>query len=315
MELSPRDRVLGGLWGAVIGDALGVPVEFKEREHLRSHPVKEITGYGTYNQPPGTWSDDTSLMVCTVESLLDGLDLTHLGSLFVRWLHEAYWTPWGEVFDIGNTTHVALRNLARGIEPEEAGPRDPNSNGNGSLMRILPVAIRYAGSGTDQLLDTAHRVSKLTHGHPRSQIACGIYCLLASLILQGFELERAYRQTVEEAKAYYHQSPLSGELTHYVRILSGDVFKLPESEILSSGYVVHTLEASIWCLLTTTGYDEAVLKAVNLGGDTDTTGIVTGGLAGLYYGVGSIPEGWRSKMARREDLQTLFDRFEDQLTA
>jgi len=135
--------MLGGLWGAVVGDALGVPVEFRSREELRQDPVQDMRGYGTYNQPAGTWSDDSSLLLCTAESLLDGFDTRHLASLFVRWLHQAHWTPWEEVFDVGGTTHRAINNLSKGAEPEEAGLTDENSNGNGSLMRILPIALHY----------------------------------------------------------------------------------------------------------------------------------------------------------------------------
>ena len=109
-DLSAKDKISGGLWGAVVGDALGVPVEFQSRERLRRDPVRYMHGYGTYNQPAGTWSDDSSMMLCTVESLLDGFDTKHLGDMFVRWLNDAHWTPWEEVFDIGGTTRRKLSN-------------------------------------------------------------------------------------------------------------------------------------------------------------------------------------------------------------
>ncbi len=156
-DLTVKEKILGGLWGAVVGDALGVPVEFRSREELRQDPVQDMRGYGTYGQPAGTWSDDSSLMLCTVESLLDGLDTGHLGSLFVRWLQEAHWTPWDKVFDVGGTTNQAINRLSQGVEPEQAGLTDENSNGNGSLMRILPVALCYFGQTAGVLLDYAHR--------------------------------------------------------------------------------------------------------------------------------------------------------------
>ena len=113
-DLSVKEGMLGGLWGAVVGDALGVPVEFRSRERLRQDPVHDMRSHGTYDQPAGTWSDDSSLMLCTVESLLDGFDTGHLGRLFVRWLHEAHWTPWEEVFDVGGTTRQAHQPLEPG---------------------------------------------------------------------------------------------------------------------------------------------------------------------------------------------------------
>lgn len=307
--LSERDRIRGGLWGAVVGDALGVPVEFRSREDLRRDPLKDMRGYGTYNQPPGTWSDDSSLLLCTVESLLHGFDPQHLGRLFVSWLREAHWTPWGEVFDIGGTTRAAIHNLETGSEPEAAGIDDESSNGNGSLMRILPVALRFAGAPTEQLLFYAHRASSLTHRHPRSQMACGYYSVMAAALLRGAGPLAAYHWAIDMTRSRYSQPPYSGESIHFERLFSGRLGELAESEVQSSGYVIHTLEASVWCMLNSGSFEEAVLKAVNLGEDTDTTGTVTGGLAGVHFGLGGIPDPWVNQVARRQELQDLFDAF------
>ena len=174
-DLSVRERVLGGLWSAVVGDALGVPVEFQSREQLRQNPVQDMRGYGTYHQPAGTWSDDSSLMLCTAEGLADGFDTGRLGMLFTRWLNQAHWTPWQEMFDVGGTTLMAINRLSQGVEPEQAGLIDENSNGNGSLMRILPVALRYFDLPVEELLEHAHQASALTYRHVRGQIASGFY--------------------------------------------------------------------------------------------------------------------------------------------
>lgn len=176
-EVSLRERVLGGAWGAIVGDALGVPVEFTDREERKKHPVTDMRGYGSHDQSPGTWSDDSALALCTVESLLNGFDLHDIGQRFVRWYREGHWTPGGNVFDIGGTTRSAIISLSRGTDPEVAGD-DENCNGNGSLMRILPVALRFADSTADQLLFRVHQASSLTHRHLRSQMACGFYCLM-----------------------------------------------------------------------------------------------------------------------------------------
>ena len=304
------DRVLGGLWGGVVGDALGVPVEFRSRAAVRSNPVTDLRDHGTYNQPKGTWSDDSSLMLCTVDSLLrHEFDTTDMGQRFVRWSKGELWTPWRKVFDIGGATRNALGRIERGVHAEQAGGVDENSNGNGSLMRILPIALRFANEPPERLLELAYRASAITHRHPRSQMACGFYCLLAASLLKGDAPDVAHAAAVQFAGEFYRQPPSATELPHFGKVFSVKLASLEERDISSSGYVVDTLTAAVWCLLTTKDYRETVLKAINLGGDTDTTGIVAGGLAGIHGGLAAVPENWRNAMARAGDLQTLFEQF------
>jgi len=311
-EVSFRERVLGALWGAVVGDALGVPVEFTSREERKKDPVTDMRGFGTHRQPAGTWSDDSSLTLCTVESLLNGFDLKDVGQRFVRWYREGYWTPWGKVFDIGGTTRSAIIRLSRGADPEVAGDNDENCNGNGSLMRILPIALRFADSSVEQLLYYAHQASSLTHRHYRSQMACYFYCLMAASLLKGSAPLGAYRCAVETGAKTYARHPYSQELRHFDRLLSGSIHQLAEPQINSGFYVIETLEASLWCLINSSSFEEAVLKAVNLGGDTDTTGCVTGGLAGIYHGVGSISKAWMDQVAKAKEIEVLFDEFSNE---
>jgi ADP-ribosylglycohydrolase len=302
-------KILGGLWGAIIGDALGVPVEFVRRENVRRNPINGMRGYGTFNLPPGSWSDDSSLLLCTVEGLLDGFDADRMGQLFIRWLKDGYWTPYGDTFDVGSSTHSSIKRMMMGTPPEKAGGRSENDNGNGSLMRILPVGIFFARKPVEELLNYVHRTSSLTHRHPRALMACGFYCLMVSALLQGFTADEAYLYAIEQATIYYAKLPYAEELSHFQRISSGLIGSVPETAIKSGGYVIHTLEASIWCLLTTSSFQEAVLKAVNLGEDTDTTGCVTGGLAGLHYGLNSIPKDWLKIVARKEDIEKILSLF------
>ena len=309
-----KNKILGALWGAIIGDALGVPVEFKSREEVRRNPVATMRGYGTFNLPAGSWSDDSSLMLCTIESLLHGFDTDIMGQLFIRWLNDGYLTPWGDTFDVGGTTHSGIKRMIRGIPPEEAGGTSERDNGNGSLMRILPVAIYFAESPIPKILDAVHRASSLTHRHLRSQIACGIYSLMVSALLKGESPYNAYAYAATEAKRGYDKRPYSDELVHFKRIINGDIHNLPEERIQSDGYVIHTLEAGIWCTINSNTFTEAVLKAVNLGDDTDTTGIVTGGLAGIHYGVDAIPKEWINTIARKDDIEGLFRGFINSLT-
>jgi len=306
-----KNKVLGGLWGAILGDALGVPVEFHEREMRKKDPVADMRGYGTFNQPPGTWSDDSSLMLCTAESLLEGFNAARMGEFFIRWLKDGYWTPYGVAFDIGNSTLSSIQRMINGTAPEVAGGDSEHDNGNGSLMRILPIAIYFARSTPSRIIDQVHRASALTHRHYIAQAACAFYCVMVKSLLEGALPHEAYRSTIQTVQGYYDRQPSRSSLSfsHFSRLFSGNIDDLPEDEIESDGYVIHTLEAGIWCFLNSGSYKEAVLKAVNLGEDTDTTATVTGGLAGIHYGYNAIPEEWINQIARREDIQKLFEQF------
>ena len=299
--------ILSGLMGVCIGDALGVPVEFAGRKQLILSPVTTMIGYGTYHQPPGTWSDDSSLTLCLAASLCNGYSVEDIAKSFLLWYTENYWTAHGELFDIGNATAAAIRRLAQGVPPLDAGGNSEHSNGNGSLMRILPMAFLYETVTFTQLIEQVHQVSAITHGHLRSQMACGIYISIAVELLQGASLFTAYHQGINNIQKIYSHDKYLSEIHHFQRVFSGEIAQLPIEEIYSSGYVIHTLEASLWCLLNSDCYSAAVLKAVNLGEDTDTTGAVVGGLAGIYYGLDHIPQTWIEQIARNQDIIALAD--------
>lgn len=302
------NKILSGLMGLCVGDALGVPVEFTSRTERDKTPVTLMQGYGTWEQPPGTWSDDSSLTFCLAESLCNGFSLDSIAQSFWRWYHECYWTARDEVFDVGNTTFLAIVDWKRGTSPIEAGGKSENSNGNGSLMRILPIAYYYEKLNFETLIHRTHQVSCITHAHLRSQMACGIYISIAVKLLEGAAPQQAYEQGLQKILSIYSAPEYASQMSHFQRITSGDIGKLSVEEIRSSGYVIDTLEASIWCLLNSSDYSEAVLKAVNLGGDTDTTAAVTGGLAGIYYGVENISAEWIQQIARKDDIIDLASR-------
>lgn len=308
-DISKRGRMLGGLWGAIVGDALGVPVEFKGRDARAEDPVTDMRGYGTFNLPPGSWSDDSSLMLCTAEGLLEGFDADRVGELFVRWFAEGYRTPHGITFDVGMGTRQAISRMQSGTPAMMAGGDEEGNNGNGSLMRILPVALYGAVMSEEEMLRCAHDASSITHRHPRAMMACGIYCLIIRALLEGRSPRGAYQYAMEQARRHYNMAPFREEMPNFGRLLAGDIESLPEEAIASDGYVLHTLEAAVWCFLTTGSYREAVLKAVNLGWDTDTTAIVTGGLAGVHYGLDAVPQDWRDTIVRKEDAGALFEKF------
>ena len=299
------------LLATATADALGVPVEFKPREDLQQNPVTDMREFGTYKQPKGTWSDDTSLMLCLAESIVEGLDLQKLAQKFIAWRNDNYWTARGWVFDIGIGTRIAIERLEKGTPPELAGGFDEMDNGNGSLMRILPLVLYIKDLDIDQRYEWTKKVSSLTHAHVRSVMACFYYLEFAKKIVEGKDKFQAYTELQSEMITHFEKREINTlEIQKFSRLLTEDISNLNETDIHSRGYVIYTLEASIWCILTTSNYKEAVLKAVNLGEDTDTTGAITGGLAGLIYGLESIPKNWLEVVARKADLVDLAQRFE-----
>ena len=303
-----------GMLGLIVGDALGVPVEFMSRTELMKNPVTGMREYGTHHQPMGTWSDDSSMALAELDSIrtVGTIDYTDMMERFSRWCMHGEYTPFGEVFDIGIATSRALMNYAKGIAPLESGGKTEWDNGNGSLMRILPVCLylfkrqKKVCTSENESIYMIHAVSALTHAHVRSQMACGIYYFLVKAILEEEgSLENRLQKGMDRAYQYYRQD-LSNhrELENYKRLADLSEFKeTPKEGIKSSGYVVDTLEAAVWCLLHSHSYKETVLMAVNLGEDTDTIGAVAGGLAGLYYKEEGIPQEWIQVIQRREWIE------------
>lgn len=308
--------------GLSLADALGVPVEFKSRIELKQNPVDTMLEYGTHYQPKGTWSDDSSLTFCLAESLIsDGINLTDISKRFVNWKNSAYWTPHGEVFDIGIQTAKSISILFQILSEKREDDlkllkyeANEYTNDNGSLMRILPLVFYIRNKDIKEQFDIIWNISSLTHGHIRSAIACLIYLKLAEFIIEGTTIRQAYINTKEVVGAFLNEGEISeSEQQHFYRILKGDISKYSESEMSSSGYVLHTLEASLWCLLNTGEYLDSVFKAINLGEDTDTTATVVGGIAGLYYGIKDVPKEWLDSLARYDEIKDLSLRFKQSL--
>ena len=261
------------VYGLAVADALGVPYEFLTRGSFKT---VEMTGYGSHQQPAGTWSDDTSLVLATCDSIREKgkIDPADMRQRFKNWLFEGAYTPDGLTFDVGNATREAL---TRGH-----GLTDEYYNGNGSLMRILPLAFTEASPSDIE------SVSSITHAHATSVEACQLYVDIARRLLKGQQLSEILSD-IETSKTYARLQTLA---------------ELTEDDIRSSGYVVDTLEAALWCLLTSTSYPETVLKAVNLGDDTDTVAAVAGGLAGIIYGLEGIPDNWLAQLRNKELLES-----------
>lgn len=367
-EEKKRNIWLDGIMGVVTGDALGCPVEFKTREEMNKDPVTGMRSYGTFNMPEGTWTDDSSMTLATLDSILERgkLNFPDVMYRFALWLAKGEYTPFGEAFDVGGGTMDAITRYMRMKEPDinECGGVSPEDNGNGSLMRIMPPCLyRYQRYHLQEDDTTAiwaiHKMSGLTHNHLRAKIACGLYYFMVCAILdtkretsaqnritdaetripaEGIEavevdvslsrpietnLMVVLQKGLDRGFAYYAKctqeiriDEASGagyarELSYYDRIRELEYFAaLPCEQIHSHGYVVDTMEAALWCLVTTESYRECALKAVNLGHDTDTIAAIAGGLAGLWYGYDGIPEEWRRAIQRREWIEDMCGRAE-----
>jgi ADP-ribosyl-[dinitrogen reductase] hydrolase len=303
-ELTRLDRIRGGVYGLLIGDALGVPYEF--------HPAAEIPDAGLVEMvppkgffrahegvPPGTWSDDGAQALLLLESLRQNpeLSLTDFAALLVRWYKDGYMTPDGRVFDIGIQTRRALGRLMEGVAPDKAGPASERENGNGALMRVLPVV--FFAKTPLEVEELAMRQSVVTHGHIRAQLSCALYSLTAFAILQGATAADAVTFAEDHLLERYSMGPHETEL----KVVLDGRHEVPEG----SGYVVDSLWSGIKCVLSTSDYETCVRKAIQLGEDTDTTACVAGGLAGLLYGEGALPSRWKSMLKGQAIVESLLE--------
>ena len=301
------------LLGTVIGDALVLPVQFLDREVIAKNPVTTMVGYGQFDVPAGTWSDDSSLSLCLAESLCNGYDLNDISNNFIKWMFEGYWTPFNKAFDIGNTTYFAIVNLRNGISPHLAGMDRERDNGNGSLMRILPLVPYIINMEEEDRFRIIGEVSSLTHRHPRSILACIFLCKFAIQYLVTKEIPTAFAYTQKEIKYLLTQEKFKNECSHFDRLvnLTYEQFRnIAKNDIKSTGYVIDTLEASLWSVFNHDSFKDSVLCAVNLGYDADTVGAITGALAGIIYGHDSIPEEWLNVLARKEDIIELANKLD-----
>ena len=251
------------VYGAAVGDVLGVPFEFLTRG---SFACTDMVGGGTHGMPKGTFSDDTSMLIALCDSVRKNegrLVEDDMRAKYRAWLYDGAYTPDGTVFDVGNATAIAL--------DQGFGCTSERSNGNGSLMRIAPLAL------TDATDDEVRMASAITHAHEISTESCVYFVHILRDVLQGAPLEDAVAKNL----------PAMDVFANLPAIMSGS-----RDSVASSGYVIHTLGAALWCAYHTTNYKDCVLAAVNLGSDTDTTACVAGALAGALYGYEAIPAAW-----------------------
>ena len=304
-----------GIFGVVTGDALGCPVQFEDREEVAEHPVTGMRGHGTFDMPAGSWTDDSSLTLALLDSLCEkgGPDLDHIMGNFVAWLDEGKFTPYGYAYDIGMGTMNAIHAYQDLKDPSLCGGRQEWDNGNGSLMRIMPACLYCCVKDLEEeeavyLIGT---IGSLTHAHTRANIACVLYWFMVREILNGTgSLTERMQAGLDRGFTFFGKKPgFRKELEHYYPLMNLRAFaRVMEEEISSSGYVVDTLEAVVWSLITTDSFRKVLLKAVNLGKDTDTIGAIAGGLAALYYGYDAIPPEWIDELQRKEWIAELCEK-------
>ncbi len=306
-----------GLLGLSVADAIGVPVEFQSREELDANPVKDIRGFGTYHQPPGYFSDDSSLAFGLAESLATGkFDLVNQAKRLINYKLHGYWTPEDKIFDIGMTTSNAIDRLLQmirdGKEDQLAELRHratEQDNGNGALMRIFPLYALLKDQPQESWMKYIWWHSALTHGHIRSAFCCFLYLRFCHYLVQGRHRQEALLRAQKETEEIMLQAnPPAQEFEVLHTLLTADFTKVARTQVRGSGYVVHCLEAALWAIFNADDYRTTVLQAVNLGEDTDTTACVAGAPAALLYGAAAIPDNWLAALARREDIIALGDR-------
>lgn len=289
---SLADRLAGAVWGHLVGDALGVPYEFKPASAIGS---VRFGARGTHGQPPGTWSDDGALMLATLDSLLRGgataesrFDTDDQARRFLAWADDGAYTPDGDGrFDIGIATSAGLAAVRRGSPAEEAGGTGERDNGNGSLMRILPLALVEWDIADADLVEHAHRSSAITHGHPYAKATCALYVLVARGLLEGRGRADALADARDRLRALYAGRPDAATWTGALDHVEG------WTKRSGSGFVIDAFWSAWDALLGASGFREAVERAVRYGNDTDTTACIAGGLAGLRWGRGASPRtGW-----------------------
>lgn len=308
MEKIRQSKIRGGLYGLLIGDALGVPYEFHSVGEIPAYHEIEMTppeGFPRAHRGvlPGTWSDDGAQALCLLDSLVTcgQFCLKDFSDRLLCWYEEGKWAVDGKVFDVGIQTGEALNAYRAGLAPEQCGILRPDGKGNGALMRALPLALWHRGMDMELVL-AAHDQCRITHGNPCNQVCCALYCLAARYLVAGQAFAPALAQAVRVLRELYREMPdCEQELEWSIR---------PDEpwQGNGSGYVVDCLRSAFMILLRAESYEEAVKQAVMLGDDTDTTACVTGGLAGILFGEEGIPARWRKTLRGREAVEELLSR-------
>lgn len=303
---SKESRQRGTLIGLAVGDALGAAVEFQPRGTF--HPVVDFRSGGPHGLNPGEWTDDTSMALALADSIAEvGWDLNDQARRYLEWRDRGRYAVNGRCFDVGITVNSGLERFRRTGDAHSSGSKHEQASGNGSIMRLAPVPIRYCHLFPDQLeqlIDLAAESSLPTHGSPQCLSACRYLALVTCGLIHGEDRETVLAPDWPPLLDLRRLSPLHREVEHVVR---GSYRGKEPADIVGSGYVVKSLEAALWAFHDAADFAEAVLKGVNLGDDADTTGAVCGQIAGACWGEEGIPPQWRNRLARRDLIESALE--------
>ena len=301
--MEPMERYRGSLLGLAAGDALGTTLEFQPPGSFVA--IEDMVGGGPFELKPGQWTDDTSMALCLAESLIErlGFDPADQVERYVRWFRRGHLSSAGWCFDIGGTTLAALLRFMKDGAPY-AGSTDPQAAGNGSIMRLAPVALFFAAT-PEEAIERAADSSRTTHGAPEAVDACRYLAALLVGAVRGVAKEELLAPRYTPVPGLWDHAPLSERID---AIASGSFRRRDPPAIRGTGYVVDSLEAALWAFDRSESFRDGALRAVNLGDDADTTGAVYGQLAGAYHGAAAIPEAWRQRLALRSQIESFAER-------
>lgn len=305
-------KVKDSIYGFVIGDALGCYCEFNSREALLANPVTEMKGYGSHDVPEGTWTDDSSMTFATMDSIINKkcIDPFDIMTNFYYLFKESRYTANDYVVGAGRTCLKAVAEFSKHLDIDKCGQTDIECNGNGSLMRMLPIVLYcyYKKPKAEEIYEIVRDTSKLTHAHEISIMGCYIYVRFLLNIMNGKDKEESYKAL----RRYNYSKYFSQDtIKEYDRILKNDISKYKLNEIKSTGYVVDTLEAVLFVVMNSTKFSESIIGAVNLGDDTDTIGAITGSITGTIYGYDEIPVKWLFSLKKQDYIADIVNAFEE----
>jgi len=297
-----QDRAAGAMFGLAVGDAMGMPIEFRPRGKFE--PVTEFRAGGPFKLQAGQWTDDTAMSLCIASSLIEcnGFDAAHQMKQYSRWIDDGYLSCTGKAVGIGQTILKAMIRYHKTQDPIQ-GDTNPRRSGNGCIMRLAPVPIYYSHNA-ELAIHNSIQSATTTHGSEMCLQTTGFFGGMLWGALNGVSKEELLSGNYSPVKDYCKQHPLCGELLSLTR---GDYKAKQETEVDSTGFVIDALEAALWSFYQTDTFAGGLLKAVNLGGDADTVGAIYGQLAGAYYGFEAIPTVWIQGLSSNEKIRTICD--------
>ena len=296
-----KEKIESCIYGFIIGDAMGIPSEFERRNDLLNNPITDMVGFGAHSVPPGSWGEDTSLTLATMSSITrnEKIDYDDIMLGYTKWYREGRYSSYKRAFGVSNTCNISIRNYyKKGITPLECGLSKESDNDNSSLKRILPLALYcyYKNIPDTEITNLVKEYSSLTNRHEISFIGCFIFIKYINFLLQGDNQLAAYKKIKKLDLSIYSKEAVQ----NYKSILEDDIYKIKFEDLNSSNHIIDTLECVFWMSINSKKFTHAIIGSINLGGDTNTIGALTGAISGIVFGNESIPLKWLNKLQRKD---------------